>query len=1069
MPLPPHSADEAVRLAALHGLNILDTASEERFDRITRTAARLFDVPIVLISLVDANRLWFKSCLGLLDIEIPRSISFCAHAIQLDEPLVIPDAEADPRFADNQLVTGEPFIRFYAGQPLSGPDGRKLGTLCIMDRRSRHMSTTDLQALKDLAVWAENELNSFELSQALLIKRESKSRVRSILDGIPDAIVTFDAQGVIESLNPSAERLFGYQGHEVIGKLLNLFIVNGNAAAGNADTVATTANMPIEPLISLLIPELEIDHRRPNNHSTPAKRHELLGRRRDGSVFNLEIGVSLMRQGPPPRFIGSMRDISVRKRSERALYQLASIVEFSHDAIIGQTLAGTIISWNAGAERMYGYTAHEAIGQPISILMPTERPDDIDHILEQIGAGHAVIRSETVGRRKDGRLIDVALTVSPVMDAAGKVIAASTIAHDITELKRNEAQLRDTFEALQRQYDATERARTESRAVLDAASEAIVLVGPEQRLISVNRRFVQDFGLEADAVVGCRFDELKQHLYQIFGDQQQLYQIIDGALEDATSQFTHIISQQWPELRKLELFSTPVVHENGSFLGRLYVFRDVTREHEADRMKSEFVSMVSHELRTPLTSIKGYVDLLLDGEVGELADEQAHFLKIVKNNADRLIRLINDLLDVSRVEAGKIELKLEPVHLARAIRNVQTLFRPQLEAKRQHLTLDLAEQLPPVFADVGRVTQILTNLLSNAHKYTPEQGEIMVRARLQDGVVRVDVQDTGIGLSPDEQQRIFDKFYRAKHQSTREIGGTGLGLSITEALVRLHGGEIFVTSEPGRGSTFSFTLPVADGEIKTETHVPLVKPSGRILVIDDDPDIAHLIQRYLERAGYHVLIGHTAEEGVNMAQMERPDLITLDIMLPNVDGFTALAWLKQDPRTTDIPVMLMSILPDIGRGRLVGAVDYLIKPVHKHALLNRIGQILADTRANVLVVDDDQDVREMLAQMLSQAGYRVITATDGSEALDLVRHTLPQLALVDVKMPHVDGITVLRELRANERTRDLPVIMMTATPGSLEDSRQVVEALGSTILAKPLTPEELAAAITTGLHERQME
>jgi signal transduction histidine kinase len=230
------------------------------------------------------------------------------------------------------------------------------------------------------------------------------------------------------------------------------------------------------------------------------------------------------------------------------------------------------------------------------------------------------------------------------------------------------------------------------------------------------------------------------------------------------------------------------------------------RVQEVNRLKTEFVTIVSHELRTPLTSIAGYVELLLAGEAGKLVQAQREYLGTVKNNADRLIELIEDLLDISRIEAGKVELNRTRLDLSQLIQEVAGLLRPQIEAKRQLLTLNLADALPVLVGDAKRVMQILTNLLSNAHKYTPPGGRITVAVRGEDGRVRVEVQDTGIGLSSDDQAQLFAKFFRAKNPATRQVGGTGLGLAITRSLVEMHGGEITVSSAPGQGSTFGFTL-----------------------------------------------------------------------------------------------------------------------------------------------------------------------------------------------------------------------------------------------------------------------
>lgn len=490
---------------------------------------------------------------------------------------------------------------------------------------------------------------------------------------------------------------------------------------------------------------------------------------------------------------------------------------------------------------------------------------------------------------------------------------------------------------------------------------------------------------------------------------------------------------------------------------------------EANRLKTEFVSMVSHELRAPLTSIQGYVNLLLEGHTGKLHAEQQECLSIVDHNADRLLGLINDLLDIARIEAGQIDLHRTVLDLARLIQGVVSSFRPLIEAKRQALTVDLSDALPAVWGDSDRVTQILTNLVSNAHKYTPAGGEIRVAVQPEDGFVRVDVRDTGVGLSPEEQARLFTKFFRGQSPLARAAGGTGLGLVITRALVELHGGQMMVSSAPGQGSTFSFTLPgtTATPEVRALEAPALAWRGARVLVVDDEPAIADLIRHYLERAGLQVLLARDGAEALRMASAERPDLITLDVLLPDTDGFTVLERLKSDPPTATIPVMLISVMPDEGRGKLLGAVDYLHKPIREHTVLERVSRILArDRPRRVLLADDDADVRALLAGHLRQAGYEVVEATDGAEAVALARQAPLGLVLMDLRMPNMDGLAALRALRAEPTTRNLPVIMMTASPGMPEESRPAMAALGGArLLAKPCTAEELAATIARGLAE----
>lgn len=496
-------------------------------------------------------------------------------------------------------------------------------------------------------------------------------------------------------------------------------------------------------------------------------------------------------------------------------------------------------------------------------------------------------------------------------------------------------------------------------------------------------------------------------------------------------------------------------------LGCLFAFRDVTREREVDRMKSEFVALVSHELRTPLTSIKGYVDLLLAGNVGELAGEQREFLEIVVHNADRLTALIDDLLDLARIESGRIDLTRTPLDLGRLLSDLGAAFHLQIESKEQRLVVDLAPDLPALWGDAARVAQILINLLSNAHKYTPAGGVITVVARPDGAMVRIEVRDTGIGMTADEQSQLFTRFFRAKNRATQEVGGTGLGLAIMRSLVQLHGGWIDVDSALGQGSTFTVTLPSLARPAEAPSVLSPPRPGGRVLVVDDEPEIGLLLRRYLERAGYTVAEAHSTDAALRLARSEQPALITMDIRMPDADGFTALEWLKGDPTTANIPVVLISVLKDSGRGRLLGAVDHVAKPVEERVLLERVAAALAGaSRRLVLVADDDADARQLLAHLLRRQGYEVVEASDGAEAVALVHARRPDLALLDVRMPGTDGFAALAALRSDPATRDLPVIMLTASPGTLADGRPEAERLGGVrLVAKPSSAEELAATI----------
>jgi PAS domain S-box-containing protein len=774
MKVAPRPVDEDERLAELHSLNILDTPSEERFDRITRLALRIFDVPIALVSLVDGNRQWFKSCQGLLVSETPRGISFCGHAIIGEDVFLVEDARLDPRFSDNPLVTDDPHVTFYAGQPVRGPQGHKLGTLCIIDHRPRHMNPKDLQALRDLAAWVENEL--------------SVSQLRNVTECLPDGMIIFDEHGKIELMNPEAQRIFDHTTDEVIGQNMET-LIPGSAS---------------EERLAQLREEL---HR--SGARCFGERRETQGLRKDGSEFPVEIVLSAMRWARRVQFIGMVHDLTAKKQAEEQLRIQGTALESAANGIVITDPLG-IIRWvNPAFTRLTGYSARAAIGKSTKILKSgTQDPLYYQDLWQTITQGKVWL-GQLVNRRKNGTHYMEEMTITPVRDVHGTITHYISIKQDITARKAAEEKLRATAAQLGEQYREAEQARSEMRAILDGTSEAMVLISPDDRFLAVNRPFERFFARSAKKVVGLRFADLLSHVERVFEDPVDFKARLAHSARDSEREFTEILIQRWPQRRELQLFSTPVRKADGEHLGRLYVFHDVTHEREVDRMKSEFVSLVSHELRTPLTSIAGYIDLLVDGDAGPLNEEQAEYIAIAKRNGDRLATLVEDLLDVSRIESGAIKLKLSPLDLRPMIHGIAKSLRLRVEAKEQKLYVRLPKDLPVVIADADRVTQILTNLMSNAHKYTAKGGRISVTAHPGNERLRVNVRDTGIGLTREDRKKLFTKFFRAENPTTRDVSGTGLGLWITRSLVEMHNGRVRVSSSPGKGSTFSFTLPIA--------------------------------------------------------------------------------------------------------------------------------------------------------------------------------------------------------------------------------------------------------------------
>ena len=499
-----------------------------------------------------------------------------------------------------------------------------------------------------------------------------------------------------------------------------------------------------------------------------------------------------------------------------------------------------------------------------------------------------------------------------------------------------------------------------------------------------------------------------------------------------------------------------VVDAAGNYIGRVLALRDVTAEREIADMKNEFVSTVSHELRTPLTSIKGYVDLILDGSAGDINETQEEFLGIVKENSDRLVELINEMLDISRIESGRVHLRVEPLEMAESVDGAVDTFRAVLSQTDRTIDVHVPEHLPLVVADRDRVGQVLINLISNALKYSPGGGQVTITATHAGEHVVVSVTDQGLGISREDQKRLFTKFYRVDTAMTREIGGTGLGLSICKTIIELLGGEIGCKSKPGQGSTFWFSLPTAADEmVRTPSLEGPDEVGGTVLVIDRDPEVADLIETYLRRRGYDVVKAHNADEALAVALKVQPRAITLDVILHEGDGFDLLHRLKESPETRDIPVVVLSIVCDEGKSCRMGAANYLEKPIDQGRLLKIIDEIVGSISSPVaLVVDDDRDVVRVLSETLRKKGFAVVAAYDGSEAVAALEQRIPDIIVTDLKMPKMDGYDLIQRVKTTPEWADIPVLVMTAH--RIDRNRIDVLELAAHRLHKPFSPELIA-------------
>jgi signal transduction histidine kinase/CheY-like chemotaxis protein len=510
-----------------------------------------------------------------------------------------------------------------------------------------------------------------------------------------------------------------------------------------------------------------------------------------------------------------------------------------------------------------------------------------------------------------------------------------------------------------------------------------------------------------------------------------------------------------------------------------------SRELElASDHKSQFLANMSHELRTPLNAVIGYSEMLHE-ELADLGQERIlPDVEKISAAGRHLLALINDILDLSRIEAGKLELFLEAIDVASLVQDVATTIEPLVQKNGNRLQVEVASDIGQMQADATRLRQILFNLLSNAAKFT-DHGTIELRVEsreleskddssalslstLYSPLITFVVSDTGIGMTEEQQARLFEAFSQAETSTTRRFGGTGLGLVLVHHFSQMMGGDVAVTSTPGAGSTFTVRLPLTALPPTLQHSEPdAFQDTPTVLVIDDDPATRDLLQRYLEAEGVRVVGAAGGEEGLRLARQLRPSLVTLDVLMPGLDGWAVLGALKGDPSTADIPVLVLTILEDRDFGYALGAADYLTKPIergrliaalHKHVRRTDPGTWSGGGR-RALVVEDDPATREMLRRMLERERWAVEEAINGLDGLRQVAACPPDLILLDLLMPELDGFGFVERLRAEPAWRTIPVLVITAKDLSAAERLRLNGRVEQVVQKGAYTRDELLAEV----------
>jgi PAS domain S-box-containing protein len=670
----------------------------------------------------------------------------------------------------------------------------------------------------------------------------------------------------------------------------------------------------------------------------------------------------------------------------------------------------------------------------------------------------------------------------------------SELAHTNEELREArtglEAHVRERTAELARANEELARTTTLQRAILDSANYSIVSTGADGVIRTFNAAAQRWLGYTPEEVVGRKTPLLFHDAGEVATRQVELSKELGFPVEEGfealvtRARYGAPEEREWTYLRKNGsrfpvLLSVTALHDvAGGVDGFMAIGSDITERKRAEeelrrvtaaaeaasRTKSEFLANMSHELRTPLNSVIGFTNLLLKNKAGNLLPQDLTFLERVLDNGRHLLKLINEVLDLAKVEAGRMQLELGVIDLGELVRTTLAGLEGQVKGKGVRLIAELPPRIAPIETDPGKLKQVLINLVGNAIKFT-ERGNVTVRVETNpadDQPLALDVIDTGIGIPADKLHAIFEAFHQGDAGTTRQYGGTGLGLTIARSLCRLMGYGIEVHSRVGYGSMFRVILgergetapPARPRQLTTEivlraeqaARLPDLK-GKRVLIIDDDSDSRILLTQYVEDCGCRALAVDHGARGIGAAEQFGPDLIILDLMMPGMSGWDVLKALKGHPTLQAVPVVVVSIVARENRGTVLGAVDLLDKPVSREALHAILRRNLHARRGRALVVDDSADARRLLAASLRQEGFETREAANGAEALERLKHFAADLILLDLLMPEMDGLAFLDALRRDARYLRLPVVVVTAKDLTPQEADRLL-ADGSVVLRK---------------------